>query len=73
MQLRDIKRDFEHGLLTSAEISRCMGAYSLRVKYRSGEWVVLERQRSGQRLLKTADAAIAVAEEVGFKNVSFVM
>jgi len=75
-KLNELKIMFKTGDITAAEIDLCQnGQYTLFFFSRSGnEWIALETQRTGNsvddiRYFKTIDAAVSVAQSIGFEAV----
>lgn len=79
-QLKELKIMFKTGDLTGCEIDQDIEKnYMLFVFSKSGnEWIALETQRTGNinddyRRFTTLDAAIKVAQSIGFKGTKLVL
>jgi len=70
VQLNEIKMLFDNGALRDAAVSRAVMLDGWCVSFgRVGrESVTLDTQRGSVRVFKTADAALAVIDEIGFRT-----
>lgn len=70
MQLNEIKMLFDNGVLRDASVVRAVMAEGWTLQFgRLGlESITLDTQRGSVRVFKTADAALSVCNEVGFRT-----
>ncbi|NRA21962.1 MAG: hypothetical protein HRU05_15940 [Oceanospirillaceae bacterium] len=73
MNINDIKRDVYSGIISKCEIS-CEGKWFTLEYYcvYNQKWQLLLRERSGVRLFKNANAAMMIAAELGFNEVTLI-
>jgi hypothetical protein len=69
VELRDLKRDFERGLVISPVLRNepILGGYTLNFQYQDGKVEMLSNRRDKDypRIFKTSDAALNVLRDLG--------
>ena len=61
--------EFSKALVVSAPLDE--GLWLLQLNYKRGSrFVIIEKQRGGERLFKTIDAACNAARKIGFRSIT---